>query len=583
MSKIFFVLSVLPVFVWGQSTLFSENFESSTYAFTLNTSSQNSVSGTNGFNYWVVNNAYNGGNGSFTCLGFPFAFTANPTPSQISGITNQPNSKYMHIVSDAAVSSNINNAVFIAADGLCSNPENYFTEMSNSISTVGFDSVEFSFYWLCAGGAQSYGEIYFSVNGGSSWTLINQPQFLNNSSNWSQQKISLPNFAQQSNLKFGFRFVNQTTTSASDPALSIDEIKVTGFTLQAPASIQSIQLSSTSICAGQTALLTYILSGPFNSGNIFTVQLSDINGNFLNPTVIGQITSSVSSILNVSILQNTLAGSNYQIRLISSNPQTTGPSLPVSILAQVSAGNLVVSRDTICPFENATISLQGTNAVQSVVWEQSVDGIQFTSSTYNGLSFNTGPLFNTLYVRGIVSGICGVDTSVVGRVVVSNLPQAQFVFNVLANNTVSFTNQSSGYTQLNWYFGDGDSSLLLNPTHVYPGPGTYFVELIATNAFGCSQTYSDSIIIGTTNINLKQFDQVQIFPNPFKDQLLLSDCNSFNSVFEVHIYDLQGKSILNDTMSLNQPIQTSQWQSGVYWVEIKKDGKLIRVQKMIKW
>ena len=323
MSKIFFVLSVLPVFVWGQSTLFSENFESSTYAFTLNTSSQNSVSGTNGFNYWVVNNAYNGGNGSFTCLGFPFAFTANPTPSQISGITNQPNSKYMHIVSDAAVSSNINNAVFIAADGLCSNPENYFTEMSNSISTVGFDSVEFSFYWLCAGGAQSYGEIYFSVNGGSSWTLINQPQFLNNSSNWSQQKISLPNFAQQSNLKFGFRFVNQTTTSASDPALSIDEIKVTGFTLQAPASIQSIQLSSTSICAGQTALLTYILSEPFNPGNIFTVQLSDINGNFLNPTVIGQITSSVSSILNVSILQNILAGSNYQIRLISSNPQTT--------------------------------------------------------------------------------------------------------------------------------------------------------------------------------------------------------------------------------------------------------------------
>ncbi len=221
--------------------------------------------------------------------------------------------------------------------------------------------------------------------------------------------------------------------------------------------------------------------------------------------------------------------------------------------------------------------------MQSVVWEQSVDGIQFTSSTFNGLSFNTGPLFNTLYVRGIVSGVCGVDTSVVGNVVVTNLPQTQFVFNVLANNTVSFTNQSSGYTQLNWYFGDGDSSLLLNPTHVYPGPGTYFVELIATNAFGCSQTYSDSIIIGTTNINLKQFDQVQIFPNPFKDQLLLSDCNSFNSVFEVHIYDLQGKSILNDTMSLNQPIQTSQWQSGVYWVEIKKDGKLIRVQKMIKW
>ncbi len=54
--------------------------------------------------------------------------------------------------------------------------------------------------------------------------------------------------------------------------------------------------------------------------------------------------------------------------------------------------------------------------------------------------------------------------------------------------TVSFTNNSlsndviQGY---NWYFGDGGSSTLQNPSHFYPAPGLYYPKLIVTTLTGC--------------------------------------------------------------------------------------------------
>jgi hypothetical protein len=112
----------------AQTTLFSEKFEGATQSFTLNTTDQSSVSGASGANYWVVNNAYTGGAGSLVCLGFPFTFTINNTPTQPAGVTNGPTSKYMHISSAAAAASGINCASFTAADGLCVFDEKYFTK-----------------------------------------------------------------------------------------------------------------------------------------------------------------------------------------------------------------------------------------------------------------------------------------------------------------------------------------------------------------------------------------------------------------------------------------------------------------------
>ncbi|GEM_PF-859982 len=82
-------------------------------------------------------------------------------------------------------------------------------------------------------------------------------------------------------------------------------------------------------------------------------------------------------------------------------------------------------------------------------------------------------------------------------IVISNPPVADFTFSVACNGQpVNFSDSSTGnIVQWQWDFGDGNSSNLQNPVHVYQSGGTYFVSLTVTAGGGCSDTFSDSIII----------------------------------------------------------------------------------------
>ncbi|MEO7983372.1 MAG: PKD domain-containing protein, partial [Bacteroidota bacterium] len=66
-----------------------------------------------------------------------------------------------------------------------------------------------------------------------------------------------------------------------------------------------------------------------------------------------------------------------------------------------------------------------------------------------------------------------------------------------ANPSVSFTNLSTGPGTLTWQwqFGDGATSTLANPVHIYTTAGTYTVSLIATSPFGCSDTITKQQLI----------------------------------------------------------------------------------------
>ncbi len=243
-SVVFFLASVSSSITFAQTVLFSETFESGTSGqFILNASDVGST--TSGSNDWIVNNSYTGGTGSFVCFGFPFTFTIPGTPTQPAGITSGPNSYYMHILSDAALASGITSSSFMAADGLCTFDEMNFSKMSADISTLGYSNVTFSFWWMCGGSVSNYGEVYYSIDGGTNWTKVTDaPSEYYGQVTWIQRTISLPSFDNKASLRFGFRFVNQTTSSASDPAYSIDDVKITGCT-------QSTSVISPQICQGE--------------------------------------------------------------------------------------------------------------------------------------------------------------------------------------------------------------------------------------------------------------------------------------------------------------------------------------------
>lgn len=96
-----------------------------------------------------------------------------------------------------------------------------------------------------------------------------------------------------------------------------------------------------------------------------------------------------------------------------------------------------------------------------------------------------------------VTDACGL--SVTDQVTVTVYPiNADFVYNFTTNQTVDFTNLSTGGTTYLWNFGDGsfDSvSTSMSPQHYYPTDGTYTVTLISTNQEGCSDTTEQTLIV----------------------------------------------------------------------------------------
>ncbi|MBN2379417.1 PKD domain-containing protein [candidate division WOR-3 bacterium] len=82
-------------------------------------------------------------------------------------------------------------------------------------------------------------------------------------------------------------------------------------------------------------------------------------------------------------------------------------------------------------------------------------------------------------------------------------PQADFTAEPLAGNAplkVDFTDRSSGDPEgWKWNFGDGTSSVLQNPTHVYNTAGTYDVILAVSNELGVDSVIREDYIVVTSD------------------------------------------------------------------------------------
>ncbi len=110
----------------------------------------------------------------------------------------------------------------------------------------------------------------------------------------------------------------------------------------------------------------------------------------------------------------------------------------------------------------------------------------------------------TYTVKLVVTNISGCADSTTVTVNVVAKPVAAFTTNgstsCTSNLTVSTTNTSTNATSYVWSFGDGNTSVLTNPTHTYTVSGTYTIKLVATNATGCKDSISQTITISAKPI-----------------------------------------------------------------------------------
>lgn len=383
MKSIFTSLCVLfsANFIFGQTVLYTNSFDSPG-GFTLDAGS--------GSNNWVVNNVYQGD------LNFLSGTTIPNVPSQPASFTN-PNQNYLHPSSPLALNmmfQPILNANYLA--GGFSNVKAY---MSTSIDASDYTDVTFSF-WR-AGGLNGMKVIY-SIDGGQTWSDAGLT-FQGSPTTWTEETIVINALDGQSNVRIGFEMMEaQLADPAPNPYHSIDELKITGTPVPTGEISINLSIPITGYCSGQTVTATYnVVSGTINAGNTFTLQLSDATGDFTNATVIGSVSSSQNTGTINGVLPAGLTGSNFRMRVLSSDAAITGNDngSDFSIAASPEA--------PVITFNSTTGQLEVTTSAPSFEW------FFFGSAVPNSLNQTSiTPLMNGGYTVVATNGNCETTSDI---------------------------------------------------------------------------------------------------------------------------------------------------------------------------
>jgi len=199
---------------------------------------------------------------------------------------------------------------------------------------------------------------------------------------------------------------------------------------------------------------------------------------------------------------------------------------------------LIPTSANICPGESAVLNVSGA---LSYWW---VD--ETTMDTLGtGSTITVNPSVTTNYLITGFDGVCWKTDTV--TVTVNPPPVADFEFNppetTITNPTFDFEDLSSpGVVSWFWYFGDGDTSVVENPTHTYADTGTYLVILIVSDSIGCPDT-----ILKFVTVKSEYF---LFAPNSFtpnndgrNDEFIPQGIGIDEDNFEMHIYDRWGDEI----------------------------------------
>jgi gliding motility-associated-like protein len=178
--------------------------------------------------------------------------------------------------------------------------------------------------------------------------------------------------------------------------------------------------------------------------------------------------------------------------------------IPLTVKGTATPGLSIVSDDQCYeqPVVLKDVSTVGSgNSIVSGVWNFG-DG-QTQPLVVGGQVDHTYASPGEYSVELTISDAGGCQTSTganVGLVSV-NGPQAAFApsaTTMLFGSTLNLYNTTNVYgagaVNYSWNFGDGSSSTLFSPSHVYAAPGTYTVTLTASGS-GCNSSYSATIVV----------------------------------------------------------------------------------------
>ncbi|MES2557109.1 MAG: PKD domain-containing protein [Bacteroidota bacterium] len=192
------------------------------------------------------------------------------------------------------------------------------------------------------------------------------------------------------------------------------------------------------------------------------------------------------------------------------------------------AVDLLPTLASVCPDEYFSVTNQAANNPN---WSYSWDfGDGETSTDMAGIHSYDSPGIYTVSLSVVNSFGCQSDSIATTTITVNPNAMALFTPSSYVETTLdpdfTFLNQSENANTYTWNFGDGETSDVTHPNHIYEGYGVFTVTLNANNEFNCPGQYQ-------VDIEIKPSFNVYI-PNAFTP-----DGDAHNQVFYVQGYGIK--------------------------------------------
>ncbi len=160
------------------------------------------------------------------------------------------------------------------------------------------------------------------------------------------------------------------------------------------------------------------------------------------------------------------------------------------------------------------------------------------------------------------------------------MPVATFDYNTECL-TVQFDNTSVDADTYFWNFGNGYTSSLASPTQIYFEPGTYTVQLIASNAYSSDTTSINLSLDCSNGISPSDEPTYKLYPNPCNDFVQISFPQSLDGA-SLQLIDIKGNVMYHTTLSesLVYLFNTRQFSTGIYYTKITHKNKTT-VKKLV--
>ncbi len=403
--------------------------------------------------------------------------------------------------------------------------------------------------WI-VGGVQGSAKILKTTNGGTNWTTIFQSDlndyflsinFLNNSTGW----------------------------------VSGDRGKIYKYSASPLYTISSPSLATANYCKNNSISVPFAISGKFNQGNIFSLQLSDDKGSFAKPVILGTleqtISGTIAGVIGDSILASPIA--TYKVRVVSTDPAVLGAPSPTAI--RISNYPLIFNVNGGGEFcegkPGVSVDLSGSET--GVSYQLILNDTTFLNKV-------TGTGTNISFGLQNKPGKYTVSATTLNSSCSKQMTNSATIYTypkpAKPNITKSQNKLKSSSISGNQWFIDGipmkdstqqEISLSLK--------GLYQVQV---TLLGCTSDLSDGVQFDPINsVNDLQSGDFEIYPSPASDYIFVE--NKDIPISSYKIMNLTGELIIDNSIIVSSNkvrIDISKLLSGSYILELKSNSKSIK-------